>query len=143
MSKGNVFENDLLNLILRAVAIANIADNAATGPLTNLFVAFHTADPGDAGSQTTSECTYTGYARIAVPRTTGGWSAPTTGSSSPAAAITGGACTAGINTITHWSLGTLVSGVGKILYKGTVTPNIAVTNGVTPSLSTATSITED
>lgn len=143
MSKGDTFENDILGLILRAVAITNIADNAATGPLTNLYVAFHTADPGDAGNQTTSECTYTGYARVAVPRTTGGWSAPSGGSSSPAAAITGGACTAGTNTITHWSLGTALSGTGKILYKGTVTPNIAVSNGVTPSLSTATTITED
>ena len=73
MSKGDTFENDLLKLIFQAVAIANLADNAATGPLTNLYVSLHTADPGEAGNQSTSEATYTGYARVAVARTAGGW----------------------------------------------------------------------
>src|SRR5574337_121438 len=99
MSKGNTFENDILALIFNATAIANIADNAATSPLTNLFVSLHTADPGEAGDQTTSEATYTGYARVAVVRTSGGWTV--VGSScSPAANIDFGACTAGTNTIT-------------------------------------------
>ena len=53
MSKGDTFESDLLKLIFNATAIANIADNAASSPLTNLFVPLHTADPGEAGSQTT------------------------------------------------------------------------------------------
>ena len=52
MSKGNTFELDLLALIFNATAIANIADNAAASPLTSLYVALHTADPGEAGSQT-------------------------------------------------------------------------------------------
>jgi hypothetical protein len=30
-----------------------------------------------------------------------------------------------------------------LLYKGTVTPNIAVSSGVTPRLTTASTITED
>jgi hypothetical protein len=29
------------------------------------------------------------------------------------------------------------------MYKGTITPNIAISNGVTPQLTTATAITED
>jgi len=73
MSKGNTFENDLLKLIFNATAIANIADDAASAPLTNLYVSFHTGDPGETGDQTTSECAYTSYARVAVARTTGGW----------------------------------------------------------------------
>ncbi len=48
MSKGNTFENDLLKLIFNATAIANIADNAGSSPLTNLYVSLHTADPGEA-----------------------------------------------------------------------------------------------
>lgn len=74
MSKGDTFENDLLKLIFNGTAIANIADNAATAPLTDLWLSLHTADPGEAGSQTTSETAYTGYARVAVARTSGGWS---------------------------------------------------------------------
>lgn len=143
MSKSNTFENDLLKLIFNATAIANIADNAAAGALANLFVALHTADPGEAGDQTTSEATYTGYARVSVARTTGGWTASTVGSTSPVAAITFPACTAGANTITHFSIGVVTSGASKILYSGTVTPNISVSNGVTPQLTTASTVTED
>lgn len=142
MSKGDTFENDLLKLVFNATAIANIADNAATSPLTNLFVSLHTADPGDTGTQTTSEATYTSYARVAVARTSGGWTV-TANSVSPVANIDFPACTGGTNTITHFGVGTLTSTAGKLLYKGTVTPNISVTTGVTPRLTTATAITED
>ena len=93
MSKGNTFEPDLLALIFNATAIANIADNAATSPLTNLYVSLHTADPGEAGSQTTSETAYTGYARVAVARTSGGWTVAS-GSVSPNANIASGRGTA-------------------------------------------------
>lgn len=142
MSKGNTFENDLLKLIFNAVAIANLADNAASAPATNLYVSLHTADPGEAGDQTTSETSYTGYARIAVARTSGGWTV-TGASVSPAANINFGSCTAGSATITHFGIGTASSGAGKLLYSGTVTPNIAVSAGVTPSITTASTITED
>jgi hypothetical protein len=73
MSKGNTFESDLLALIFNATAIADLADNDASSPLTHLQVALHTADPGEGGSQTTSEIAYTGYARVAVIRTSAGW----------------------------------------------------------------------
>jgi len=140
--KSDTFENDLLKLIFQATAIANIADNAASSPLTNLYIALHTADPTDAGVQNASEATYTGYARVAVARSAGGWTV--TGSSvSPAATISFGACTAGSNTATHWSVGVASSGATKILYAGAVTPSISVSAGVTPQLTTASTVTED
>lgn len=142
MSKGDTFENDLLRLIFNGTAIANIADNAAASPLTNLFVSLHTADPGEAGSQTTSETTYTSYARVSVARTTGGWTV-TANSVSPVANIAFPSCTGGTATITHFGVGTATSGAGKLLYKGTVTPSISVSTGVTPTLTTASTITED
>lgn len=140
MSKGNTFENDLLELIFNATAIANIADNAASSPLTNLYVSLHTADPGEAGDQTTSEATYTPYARVAVARTSGGF---TVTGNSPAANIDFPAATGGTNTITHFAIGTASSGAGKLLYSGTVRPNISVSSGVTPRLTTASTVTED
>lgn len=142
MSKGNTYEDDLLKLLFNATAIANVADNAASSPLTNLSIALHTADPGEAGSQTTSEATYTSYARVNVARTSGGWTVAS-GSVSPVAAIVFPACTGGTNTITHFSVGVTGGGATKIFYSGTVTPNISVSNGVTPQLTTATAITED
>lgn len=143
MSKSNVFENDLLQLVYNAVAIANLADNAAASPLTSLQVALHTADPGEAGNQTTNETAYTGYGRIAVVRTSSGW-VVTGNSVSPAANIEFGECTASPGgAITHASVGTAASGTGKILHSGALTPNITMGVGVIPRLTPASTITED
>lgn len=143
MSKGNTFENDILGLIFNATAIANIADNAASSPLTNLYVSLHTADPGEAGTQTTSEAAYGSYARTAVARTTGGWPAPSSGSISPAANIDFVTATSGSETETYAMVGTVISASGKQLYSGAISPTIAVSTGVTPRLTTASAITED
>jgi len=142
MSKGDTFENDVVRLIFNGTAIANIADNAATSPLTQLFLSLHTADPGEAGSQTTSEATYTGYARVGVNRNTGGFSI-TTNAVTLVANTDFGACTAGTNTITHFAIGTASSGAGKVLYKGALSPSISVTTGVTPRILSGTIVTED
>jgi len=142
MSKADTWENEILRLLFKATAVANVADNAASSPITNLHVSLHTADPGEAGTQSTSETTYTSYARVAVARSGSGWTV-TANSVSPAANIDFPQCTGGTATITHFGVGTAASGTGKLLYKGTVTPNISVSNGVTPRLTTSTAITED
>lgn len=142
MSKGNTFENDWLLLVFNGTGIANIADNAASSPLTNLYVSLHTGDPGEAGDQTTNECAYTSYARVAVARSGSGWTV-SGNSVSPAAEISFPAATGGSETATHFAVGTAASSTGKVLYKGTVTPNISISSGVTPKLTTATAITED
>ena len=131
-----------MKLIFNATAISNIADNAGTSPLTNLYVSMHTADPGEAGSQTTSEATYTSYARVAVARSSSGWTV-TNNSVSPVATISFPAATGGSETLTHFAVGTASSGTGKILYSGSISPTIAVSSGVTPQLTTASTITED
>ena len=142
MSKGDTFENDWLKLVFNGTAIANIADNAATAPLTSLYVSLHTADPGEAGTQAVSETTYTGYARVAVARTTGGWTV--TGSSvSPVANIVFGTWTAGAATLTHWVVGVASTGTTKILYSGTFTPTIPLGTGSIPTLTPSSNITED
>lgn len=141
MPKGNTFDNDLLNLFFKGVAIANIADNAVAAPLTNLYVALHTADPTAAGNQSSNETAYTGYARQAVAR--GAGFTVTGGSVSPAANIDFPQCTALPGApITHFSIGVAASGATKLLYSGTVTPNIAMAIGVIPRLTTATAVTE-
>lgn len=142
MSKGNTFENDLLLLIFNGTAIANIADNAASSPLTNFYVSLHTADPGEAGTQATSECAYTSYARVAVARAPGGW-VVINNQVVPAAIISFPTATGGTEIATHFVIGTTSSGTGKLLYSGIVAPNIPISNGVTPQLGTGTTITED
>lgn len=142
MSKGNTFENDFLKLIFQATAIANIADDAASSALTDLYVSLHTSDPGEAGNQTSNECTYGSYARVAVARSGSGWTI-TNNSVSPAANIDFPTAASGSETATHFGVGTASSSTGKLLYKGAITPNIAISAGVTPRLTTATAITED
>jgi len=142
MSKGNTFENDFLELIFKATAIANIADNASSSPLTNLYVSLHTADVGETGTQSTNECAYTSYARVAVARSGSGWTV-TANSVSPAATIAFPAATGGSETATHWAVGVASSGATKVLYKGTISPSIVISSGVTPQLTTATAVTED
>lgn len=141
MPKSTTFCNDWLKLVFNATATANLADNAGTSPLANLYVSLHTSDPGAAGNQSTSETGYTGYARVAVARTSGGWTV-SSNSVSPVADITFGACSVGTATITHWAVGTASSGTGKILYSGTVSPSISISAGVTPKLTTSSTISE-
>lgn len=142
MSKGNTFENDILKLIFNGTAIANLADNAGASPLTDLYLALHTADPTDAGNQTSSECAYTSYARKAVARSGSGFTV--SGNSVVLAAnqdfVT---ATGGSETAQYFSVGTASSGTGKILYHGAISPAIVISTGVTPRLTTGTTITED
>jgi hypothetical protein len=142
MSIGNNTENNILKLIFNATAWANFADNAATTPQTNTHVGLHTADPGEAGDMSTTEIAYTSYARVNVARTTGGWTV-TANSVSPVANIDFPAGTGGSGTATHFSTGKTGGGAADILWSGTVTPNIVTGNGVTPRLTTASTITLD
>jgi len=141
---SDTFENDVCKLIFNAVAIGNIADNAASSPLTNLWCSLHTADPGDTGTQGTNEGGYAQYTRISVARTTGGW-VVTNNSVSPVANIDFPQNTStSTGTFTHASIGvTSASTGGKILAAGTISPNINYSQNVTPRLTTASSFTLD
>lgn len=141
MSIANVTESAILVLIFNATAWTAVAQNAAA-PDTNIVCALHTADPGDTGNASTSEAAYTSYARVNVARTTGGWT-ETSGSVSPASTITFPAGTGGVGTITHWSTCKVGGGAAAIYWSGTVTPQIVSGAGVTPSLTTASTITLD
>jgi hypothetical protein len=120
MSKTNTFENDLLLLIFNNTDITLIGDAAGlqnSAAAGSLYVSLHTADPGEAGSQTSSETAYTNYARIAVARSGAGWTV-SSNSVSNAAAVTFAQCGVTGATITHFGVGTDSSGAGKLLYKG-------------------------
>lgn len=146
MSKGNTFENDLLQLIFNNVDIADIGDagglqNSATAG--SLYVALHTADPGEAGTAATSEATYTNYARVAVARSGAGWTV-SGNSATNASQITFPQCGASGNTITHVSITTASSGTSKILYSGALNSSLAVALNITPLFAASgLTITED
>jgi hypothetical protein len=146
MSASNSFENSFLLHLLQNANIANIGD--ATGlrgstTVGNLYLSLHTSDPGEAGDQSTNEIAYTGYTRLAVVRDASNWTvAANVGSNTNT--ISFGACTAGSGTATHFGLGTASSGAGVLLISGTVTPNLAISAGITPQFAaSALNITLD
>lgn len=140
MSKANSTENALLLLIFNATTWDLIAENDTTSPATNLYVALHTSDPGEAGAQNTNETAYTNYARVAVARSGAGWTV--TGSSTVnAALIQFPQCGVTGATVTHVSIGTASAGAGTILYSGALNSSLAVSNLIQPQFAAGGSLT--
>lgn len=135
MSATNAFETSLLQLIFNATTIANVAINATASPATSIYVSLHTADPGETGTQSSSETTYTGYARIAVTRDNTGWTI-TGNTADNAATITFGQCTGGAQTITHVGVGLSSSGAGTLLLTTALDTSLVLASGATPLFST-------
>lgn len=125
MSKINSFESQSLALFFNNAPIRNIGDaNGITGSAASgsFWVSLHTADPGEAGAQNTSEATYTGYLRTAVSRSSAGWTV--SGSDVwNSASVTFPAPTAGSSTIVYWGIGTGSAGAGQLLYRGPISTN--------------------
>ena len=136
---NSTLANNLLKLLLQAVAIANVADNAASSPITNTYASLHTADPAN-GNQSASETSYTGYVRQAIARSAGGW-AVSSNVANPVANIVFAVSTSGTPTITHFGVGKTSSGATDLWFSGTVTPNITVSLSVAQTLTNASSIT--
>ena len=66
---------NLLKLLFQNTTWANVGDATGlvhTTTAGSFFISLHTADPS-AGNQSTSETAYTGYARVAVARSSAGW----------------------------------------------------------------------
>lgn len=141
-AKSTGYGSALLALIFNGTTYTGLAENTTTSPLTSLYVSLHTASPGVSGNQTTSETTYTSYARQAVARSTSGWTV--SGETvNPAAIITFPQCTASSSdVITYFAVGTAASGSGSILYFGAISPTVTMANGVQPELTTSSSVTE-
>lgn len=134
MSMSNTFETNLLDHIFTNANIALVGD--ATGLRSSsaagsLYVSLHTADPGEAGSQTTSEATYGSYTRVAVVRSSSGWTV-SGNSVGNAATVTFPQSTSGSNTITHFGIGTDSSGTGKLIMSGALTSSIIISSGTAP-----------
>lgn len=137
MSKSNAAETAFLNLVFLNTDWANIGDagglqnSAAAG---SLYVALHTADPGEAGDATTSECAYGSYARQAVARSGAGWTV-SGDTASNFALVQFPECTSGSETITHVSVTTAVSGTSAILWSGALTASRSVSSGIQPQFA--------
>ena len=139
MSLSNASETALLNLLFNNTAWANIGNAGGlqpSGAAGSFFVALHTADPGEAGDQSTSEAAYTGYARVAVARSAGGFTIAGNQVSNTAT-VQFAECTAGSATVTWFSVGVASSGATAILYRGALSASRAISAGITPLFNAA------
>lgn len=145
MPKSTDCCNRILNLMYRATAWANVADNAASSPLTNVYVALHTATlTAGTNSQAENEVAYTNYARQAVARSTG-WDAASGGSVDNAALLQFPQSGATGATLAAVSTGTTVSGATAVWHYGTLNSSIVIgaSASITPQfLAGALVITE-
>jgi hypothetical protein len=138
MSASNAFETALLALIFNNTNAANVGD--ATGLRGSstagvFYISLHTADPGEAGTQSTSEAAYTGYARVSVARSSAGFTV-SGNTVSNAAAITFGTATASPGSpVTYFGIGTDVSGTGNLLFSGALSGSYQPAVGNAPTFA--------
>lgn len=137
MSMTNAAEQAFLDLLFLNTDWANIGD---AGGLQNsasagsFYISLHSSDPGEAGNQTTNEVAYTSYARVAVARTSGGWTR--TGSSmANTALVQFPQCSGSSATATHFGVGTADSGTGSLIFKGALSSSLSISTGIQPQFS--------
>lgn len=136
MTKSDTTENDTLKCILKGVD-PSWRSNAT------LYVALHSADPGETGTQLTNEVAYTDYARQPITKATG-W---TDGGSTftNAALIQFPVCGAVGATARYVSIGTVTTGgAGQILYSGQLSADLSIALNIQPQFAIgALSVQED
>lgn len=138
MSATNAFETALLALYFNNTDHANVGDAAGlqnSAAAGSFYISLHTADPGETGTQTTSETAYTGYARLAVARSGAGWTV-SGNTASNAAVLTFGTCTASPGSpLTHFGIGSDVSGVGNLFFSGALGASYQPAIGNAPTVA--------
>ncbi len=126
MSLSNTAETAILEQIFEGTALPWNSN-------TDLWIALHTADPGEAGTATTDEATYTSYARVALSRSTGFNVSGNTISNAALAQFP--QSTGGSNVITYASIVTTSAGAGTIIVRAALSSSITVTSGVQPQFA--------
>lgn len=144
--KSDTYEYNFLLMTFAGKPISNISATVGT---TSIWVGLFTVDPGDAGS-TANEGGYTAYTRVAVDRSTGGWTV--TSGTSAAVATVSPTTAIPFPQVATTSTGTFsfaaaysssnISSSG-MLYAGAISPVINFSQNVTPSITTGSSITEE
>ena len=131
--KGTATVTDLLNLFFNKTLASWAGVLASTGDV-NITLALHTADPTAGGTQTSSECAYTGYARVNVLRTAAGWTIATTTAKNTALIQFNEADSGygGTETVRYVSLGI---NSGQIMYAGQLTAPRTVSAGIQPQFA--------
>ena len=142
MLAGRVFQAEVLANILNNADIPLIGDAAGiqgSAAAGSLYLSLHSADAGETGDQSTSEITYTSYARVPIARDGTKWTIDVpTGVATNAEVIAPPKCTGGSAEATHFMLGTASSGTGKQLFRGELASPLLISNNVLPTMAPGT-----
>jgi nucleoside phosphorylase len=135
---GSTSRTNAMLLLFQNTAWANTGNAGGIQPSTvagSFFVGLSTGTLAAGSTQTTTQAAYTSYTRVAVARSSAGWTS-STNQVSNAAAVTFPACTGGSETETDFTVGLITgTGAGDNLYWGALTASLAVSNGITPSFA--------
>lgn len=139
MSKSNTTENDLIKFYAQATAMPSYG--------TNLYLHLHTADPGEGGTSSTTEASYTSYARVTKLRDNTDWTicdpdgTPNASGSAfkNAVDVVFPECS-GVADDEIETHGSICTNGGQILYSGALTAPIRITNLTTPYFPAGTLI---
>jgi hypothetical protein len=126
MSFSNSAETDINNYIFKGI-------NVSWDGNTDLWLALHTSDPGEAGSAVTNEVAYGSYARVIMNRASDFTvSGPTVKNANIKQFPL---CTSGSATCTHVSIVTSSSGAGTIIVSGELTNPVSVNINIQPQFA--------
>lgn len=125
MSLSNTTENAVLKMFLQGT------DPSYRSGATQ-YLALFTADPGETASLA-AEATYTGYSRVSLTKATAWTDGGATFSN--AALVQFGACTVGVNTITHFAVVDTSSGAVSMMISGALSDTLNVSPGIQPQFA--------
>lgn len=126
MSFSNAAETSVLEQVFKGTALPWNGN-------TNLWIALHTADPGETGTAVTSEATYGGYARAVLTRAS---DFTVSGNQVSNANLEQFAqCSSGSNTVTYASIVDSASGAGNIIVRALLNTAIPVSTGIQPQFA--------
>jgi hypothetical protein len=134
-TKSTVMATEMVAHFFLNAAMAGIGDASGLQPSAvpgNLYLEIHSATPGVGGTQATNEMAYAGYNRVAIPRTSGGWTQNTTTVVNAAIASMGTNAAEGTVTSSHLSIGDDPSGAGKLRYLNALSKPWTIIAGMTP-----------
>ena len=119
MSMSNNTENATLKALLQGTDISFRTD-------PNLYLALFTEDPTETG-EFTNEATFTGYARVSMPKASSWTDGGSTFTNSGLVQFP--QCTAGSNVITHFALCTSES-AGEVVISGALNASLNISSGI-------------
>lgn len=126
--------------------IANWGDGIqASASAGSVYISLHTASPGEAGAQNTTEMGYTGYLRSAQARSVAAWTVTANQVANDAVISLGERTSTGSDTAGDVGIGSSAgTGAGQLFYYGPLTSDLAVGENVEPQFAvSALTVDED